>query len=42
MNKIDKATQSNVYHVSEFVNEIQINMLKTEMKWNADSSYMGR
>lgn len=39
---IDKSTINNVYHVTEFVTEIQKSMLQTEKKWNPDSSYMSR
>lgn len=33
---------NNVYHVAEFCQSIQQNMLLTEKNWNADPAYMSR
>jgi len=33
---------NNVYHVAEFCQQIQQNMLLTEKNWNADPAYMSR
>ena len=37
---MDRATLGNVYHVSEFCQDIHKNMLRVEKKWNPDPSYM--
>lgn len=38
----DRHTTGNVYHVTEFCNEIHQNMLKNEAKWSPDPMYMCR
>ena len=38
--RMDRATLGNVYHVSEFCQDIHKNMLRVEKKWNPDPSYM--
>lgn len=40
ISKIDRGTLGNVYHVSEFCQEIHSNMLNVEAKWNCDPNYM--
>jgi len=36
----DRSTVNNVYHVSEFCQDIHTNMLKNETKWNPNPTYM--
>jgi hypothetical protein len=38
--RADRHTMGNVYHVTEFCNDIHMNMLKHEEKWNPDPTYM--
>lgn len=38
--KLDKHTQGNVQHVTEFCQDIHKNMLRCEKKWDSDPSYM--
>ena len=40
MQKYDKKTLGNVYHVSEYCDSIQKNMLKTETIWGINPDYM--
>ena len=40
MQKIDRSTSNNVYHVSEFCGDIHHNMLRVEAKWNPNPTYM--
>jgi hypothetical protein len=42
MPKADKLTLDSVFHVSEFCEDIQFNMLKNEKKWSIDFNYMDR
>jgi hypothetical protein len=42
MPKADKSTLDSVFHVSEFCEDIQFNMLKNEKKWSIDFNYMDR
>ena len=39
--RIDRSTMDNVYHVSEDCQAIQETMMKHESKWQVDSRYMG-
>lgn len=41
MNRVDKQSMDNIYHVSEFCGDIQDNMLLTEKKWQVEANYMG-
>lgn len=42
VNKVDRATLSDIYHVSEYCNEIQSHMQQTERETQPDPSYMKR
>jgi hypothetical protein len=42
MSVIDKATITNIYHVSEYCAEIESNMQKSESETQPDSAYMRR
>ena len=42
MSKIDKATLSDIYHVSEYCGEIQRDMQRKEKNTKPDSFYMKR
>ena len=40
LSKHDRLTIDNVYQVSEFCSEIQMNMLISEKKWSMNPRYM--
>lgn len=40
MNRLDRNTLGNVYHVSEFCRAIQASMLSSELKWSVSPNYM--
>lgn len=42
MSVVDKATLSNIYHVSEYCAEIENNMQKIEAETQPDATYMRR
>lgn len=42
MSKFDKATLSDIYHVSEYCGDIQRDMQRKEASTKADSFYMKR
>jgi hypothetical protein len=42
LEKVDRQTRTDVYHVSEFAADIQKHMQETQQAWTADKDYMSR